>query len=363
MKKKNLIALALSFAMVLALAACGGNGNNNPGTAGSTPSNNTGSGSKVVLKVGNTVSEKDPFSICLAEFEKEVEEASGGSIDVQLFINGAIAGTDADVLDKVRANTLQMGHTTPNCLAALSNMPEYYVYGIPYLMSTDEELNTVASSDWIAEVNEAFRQASGVKVFPGGGVNMGWFGFSATGKQLDSIADVAGMAIRINQTNQMIALAEGANINPQFIAFSEVYTALAQHTVDGMVTNAPLFYSNGFYDQLKSILTTHCGESYHLYVINDKFYSELSADQQKVLDDAVANLITKTRAMEETYLDEAIAAMTEAGVTVKEASAADEEFLANISREKIWWVPNTSLTPVENVNKVLEILGRTNEMQ
>ena len=82
-----------------------------------------------------------------------------------------------------------------------------------------------------------------------------------------------------------------------------------------------------------------------------------------MLDEAVVNLIAKTRKMEETYLAEAVSSMTDAGVTVKEASAADEEFLANISREKIWWDPNTSLTPVENVNKVLEILGRTDEMQ
>ena len=364
MKKRNVFSALLALAMVLSLAACGNKPNPGSGSGNGRGTPNSGdSGSKVVLKVGNTVSEKDPFSICLAEFEKEVEEASGGSIDVQLFINGSIAGTDADVLDKVRANTLQMGHTTPNCLAALVNMPEYYVYGIPYLMSSDEELNTVAESEWINGVNESFRTASGVKVFPGGGVNMGWFGFSATGKQLDSISDVAGMSIRINQTNQMIALAEGAGINPQFIAFSEVYTALAQGTVDGMVTNAPLFYSNGFYDQLKSILTTHCGESYHFYIINDQFYSSLSSEQQKVLDEAVVNLIAKTRKMEETYLAEAVSAMTDAGVTVKEASAADEEFLANISREKIWWDPNTSLTTVENENNLLEILGRTEERQ
>ena len=58
------------------------------------------------------------------------------------------------MLDKVRSNTLQMGNTTPNCFADLSGMSEYYVYGIPYLMSTDEELNAVAESEWFMGLNK-----------------------------------------------------------------------------------------------------------------------------------------------------------------------------------------------------------------
>lgn len=43
--------------------------------------------------------------------------------------------------------------------------------------------------------------------------------FSATGKEIHQIADLKGMAIRINQTNQMIALSEGAGINPSSLHF------------------------------------------------------------------------------------------------------------------------------------------------
>ena len=214
----------------------------------------------------------------------------------------------------------------------------------------------------VTGLNKDFTKATGVKVFDGG-VNMGWFGFSATGKEIHQIADLKGMAIRINQTNQMIALSEGAGINPQFIAFSEVYTALAQGTVDGMVTNVPLFYSNGFYDQLKSILTTHCGESYHFYIINDKFYNSLPDDLKPIIDKNVDKLIARTRELEVDYLEEAIGKMREKNVIVTEASKEDEDMLRQISVDKVWWDENVSLTSKENVKKVLEILGRTDEAQ
>ena len=347
----------LVMAAVLLLAGCG---KKDAGSAEQTAK--PASGETYTLKIGNTVSDIDPFNVAYREFEEEVEKASEGRIQVELFTSGSIGETDADVLDKVRSNTLQMGNTTPNCFADLSGMSEYYVYGIPYLMSTDEELNAVAESEWFMGLNKDFAKATGVKVVDGG-VNMGWFGFSATGKEIHQIADLKGMAIRINQTNQMIALSEGAGINPQFIAFSEVYTALAQGTVDGMVTNVPLFYSNGFYDQLKSILTTHCGESYHFYIINDKFYNSLPDDLKPIIDKNVDKLIARTRELEVDYLEEAIGKMREKNVIVTEASKEDEDMLRQISVDKVWWDENVSLTSKENVKKVLEILGRTDEAQ
>lgn len=368
MKKQMVMVLAAAVAAI-GLTACGGNGKNTAGDtkAGDSKAADTqaasSGGDTFTLKIGNTVSDIDPFNVAYTEFKKSVEEESGGKIKVEIFSNGSIGETDADVLDKVRSNTLQMGNTTPNCLAALADMPEYYVYGIPYLMSTDEELNKIGESEWIDGLNQDFQKATGVKIFEGGGVNMGWFGFSLTKGDINQISDLKGKSIRINQTNQMISLTEGVGISPQFIAFSEVYTALAQGTVDGMVTNVPLFYSNGFYDQLKSILTTHCGESYHFYIMNEAFYNGLPEDLQKVLDENVAKLIDRTRELETDYLQETITAMTEKGVKVTEASAEDEENLKNISIEKVWWDEAVSLTPADNVNKVLEILGRTDEMK
>lgn len=367
---KKICVIALAAAMML--SGCGGKtastgadtkGGDTKKTESAAPAAKGDSGDTFTLKIGNTVSDIDPFNVAYMEFKKDVEEASGGRIKVDVFTSGSIGETDADVLDKVRSNTLQMGNTTPNCLADLAGISAYYVYGIPYLMATNEELNKVGESDWIKGLNEEFRTATGVKIFDGGGVNMGWFGFSATGKDIQSLADLKGMSIRINQTNQMIALAEGAGINPQFIAFSEVYTALAQGTVDGMVTNTPLFYSNGFYDQLKSILTTHCGESYHFYIMNDAFYQSLPDDLKGIVDENVAKLIARTRELEDSYLDEAVGKITDSGVTVREASQEDEDFLKQISIDKVWWDESVALTPKDNVNKVLEILGRNDEIK
>ena len=48
---------------------------------------------------------------------------------------------------------------------------------------------------------------------------------------------------------------------------------------------------------------------------------------------------------------------------VTEASQEDEDMLRQISVDKVWWDESVSLTSKDNVNKVLEILGRTDEMK
>lgn len=63
------------------------------------------------------------------------------------------------------------------------------------------------------------------------------------------------------------------------------------------------------------------------------------------------------------YLEEAIGKMREKNVIVTEASKEDEDMLRQISVDKVWWDENVSLTSKENVKKVLEILGRTDEAQ
>lgn len=357
MKFRKIVAvMVVSVMMAGMLSGCivGKNAKSNSGLL---------SDSQYIIKIGNTVSDVDPFNVAYRQFKEEIEEASDGKIEVKIFSSGSIGETDADVLDKVRANTLQMGNTTPNCLSDLANMPSYYVYGIPYLMASDDELNKVGESEWMRSLNEDFRKATGVKIFDGGGVNMGWFGFSLTKGEINSLEDLKGQAIRINQTNQMISLTSEVGISPQFIAFSEVYTALAQGTVDGMVTNMPLYYSNGFYDQLESILSTKCGESYHFYIMNDEFYNSLPDDLKLIVDEGVAHLIESNRKLEEEYLQETVSNMKEQGVKIKEISAEDEETMKKISKENIWWNQKIALASNEDVNHVLKTLGRTEEMK
>ena len=75
----------LVMAAVLLLAGCG---KKDAGSAEQTAK--PASGETFTLKIGNTVSDIDPFNVAYREFEEEVEKASEGRIQVELFTSGSI---------------------------------------------------------------------------------------------------------------------------------------------------------------------------------------------------------------------------------------------------------------------------------
>ena len=78
--------------------------------------------------------------------------------------------------------------------------------------------------------------------------------------------------------------ATGANATP--IAFTELYEALQQKTVDAQETPLSLMYAQKFYEVQKYLTLT--GHTYSPWpvVINKKFYDGLPEDLQKVVMDA-----------------------------------------------------------------------------
>ena len=111
----------LVMAAVLLLAGCG---KKDAGSAEQTAK--PASGETFTLKIGNTVSDIDPFNVAYREFEEEVEKASEGRIQVELFTRGSIGETDADrVLLRITVgNGMTFHHpivlpTFPECLSIM----------------------------------------------------------------------------------------------------------------------------------------------------------------------------------------------------------------------------------------------------
>lgn len=106
---------------------------------------------------------------------------------MELFTSGSIGRRMPTCWDRY-APIPSDGNTTPIVLPTFPECLSIMYMQNLYLMSTDVELNAVAERV-VYGLNKDFTKANGRKGIDGG-VNMGWFGFSATGKEIHQIADL-----------------------------------------------------------------------------------------------------------------------------------------------------------------------------
>ncbi|GHT48948.1 hypothetical protein FACS1894102_2890 [Spirochaetia bacterium] len=95
-----------------------------------------------VIKLASLAPEATPWGEALNKAAKDWSSASGGNVELRVYHNG-VAGTETDVLRKLKLNQVQAAVFTSIGLAEIS--PESMTLSVPFLVRTDEELNAVFS--------------------------------------------------------------------------------------------------------------------------------------------------------------------------------------------------------------------------
>ena len=138
---------------------------------------------------------------------------------------------------------------------------------------------------------------------------------------VNTVADLKGLKLRTMENSIHLAAWKAMGANPTPMAFSELYTAMQQGTVDGEENPLGIITGNGFEEVEKyCTLTEHVYTPYYVVMNADK-YNSLSADQQAAIEKAMAEATTYQYEQSNKYEEESIDTMEAAGCTV---TALDE---------------------------------------
>jgi TRAP-type C4-dicarboxylate transport system substrate-binding protein len=113
------------------------------------------------------------------------------------------------------------------------------------------------------------------------------------------------------------------NANPVPMSFSELYTALETRTVDGQENPFSVILSNKFYEVQKYLSVTNHTYSTNIILISKKFWDQLSADEQKLLQDAANEARDTQRKVSREQAQSAIGDLKAKGMEVNEIAAAE----------------------------------------
>ncbi len=277
---KKFLGLLLTAVLLLSLAACGAQ--DSPAGTQQTPSNSPSSaptGGNYVITFGCTGSEQTSDYAGASAFKEYVEEASNGQITCNLMFNGVL-GSDRETLESV-----QMGSCTVTTTGLTQNtnfVPELAVLDSPFLFQTAEDVNNLFADEEFASELSALYSNAGFKF-----VGMTFQGFRTltSNREVHKMSDMKGMTIRVIEAPTPLALWSALGANPTPLAFTEVYTALQQGTVDAQENPLELIYSQKFYEQQDYIISTNHQIQPIFWVMNLGFYNGLPEDLKKVVDD------------------------------------------------------------------------------
>jgi len=257
------------------------------------------------VKLGHSFADSHPRSAAMRRFAEEVAKATGGSVKVDVFGNAAL-GSEEKMLIATQAGTIDfyMGALSP--IAARKK--ELQIFDFPFLFATDKEAAAVLDGavgrhllDSLGDMN-----IQGL-VWAGGAFR----NLSNSKRPVNSLADMKGLKVRVMQSPMALASFNAMGMNAVPMAFTEVYTALETHALDGYEHPFVDMYANKMFEVQKHLTVTN-----HVYtpvalVASNKFWSSLTPQQQAAIQTAAET----TRAFQRE------AELREAGDVLKELQA------------------------------------------
>lgn len=284
--KKRVVSVLICSVMVAALAAgCGGN--DTPASSGSA-SNEGGAVAADDGKVYKiTVTQHDPEKSSTGEFlnnwAAEVEEKSGGRIDVEVYHGGTVAGPK-DSLDAVLNGTVDIAWGLQSFYAG--QFPVTEVFMLPCIdieqatVGSEAIWNFYNSTDYMDAEYSAYHV-----LFLHTNCQSP---ISTVSKKIEAVSDMKGLALRGN-AGPPVSFITNFGGSAEACSINDLYSNLDKGVYDGCITDWHAIESFKLYETISYFLDENVGVSAYFMLMNPSSYEKLPADLQQILDEVSAD--------------------------------------------------------------------------
>ena len=227
------------------------------------------------MYLGHTLPQTHPVHKGIVEFQKALEKKSNGTLKVKIFPDAQL-GSEREVLELLQIGSVA---ATKVSAATLSNfVPEYHLFGIPYLFRDKEHQFDVLEGDIGKSI-----LAKGSKFWLRGlcYYDAGSRSFYTSKKAIRTPDDLDGLKIRVMNNQMAINMVNSMGGSATPLAYGELYTAIQQGVVDGAENNPPSFVSSNHYEISKYYTLDQHSSVPDVLLIGTKYWNKLS-EQEKI---------------------------------------------------------------------------------
>ena len=262
------------------------------------------------MYLAHTLPQTHPVHKGILEFQKALEEKSGGKLKVKIFPDGQL-GSEREVLELLQIGSVAV---TKVSAATLSNfVPEYNVLGIPYLFRDKTHYFDVLEG----EIGKSILE-KGSKYWLRGlcYYDAGSRSFYTKNKAIRTPEDLKGLKIRVMNNQMAINMVNALGGSATPMAYGELYTAIQQGVVDGAENNPPSFVSSNHYEVSKYYTIDQHSSIPDVLIIGTKVWETLSEEERQWVQEAADESAQAEKKFWAASVDESMKKAKEAGVEI-----------------------------------------------
>lgn len=240
----------------------------------------SGKAGQLVLKLGHGLDTGHPVHKAMEQMKRRLEELSGETVTVDIY-PGAVLGSEIQSIEQLQNGSLAMTKTSA---AAMENfIPSMSVFSFPYVFRDSEHYWAVIGG----EIGTSLLQEGETKFLRGlCYYDAGSRNFYTKKSPIRTPDDLKGLKIRVMNSATAIEMVKAMGGAPTPIAWGELYSALAQGTVDGAENNLPSFSTNKHYEVCKHFSLDGHTRIPDMLLISTKVWNRLSPQVQQWVQQA-----------------------------------------------------------------------------
>ncbi len=265
---------------------------------------------QTTMRISVSIPQNSHQGVAIDTFAKEVEKRTGGRYKIQPFYSGAL-GAEREATEAVQLGTQELTFTSTGPVPNF--VPEVKILDVPFLFRDYGHARAVLDGPIGQELLQKF-DARGIKALAWG--ENGFRHMTNSKRAVNGPDDLKGLKMRTMENPVHVQAYKGFGIIPTPMAFSEVFTALQQGTVDGQENPLSVITSAKF-DQVQKHLTL-TGHVYSpcVFLMNKESFDKLSAADKTAFLEAAKEGVKANRLRVDSDEKMAVADLRAKGMTV-----------------------------------------------
>ena len=271
-----------------------------------------GAASQTTMRISISVPQNSHQGVAIDTFAKEVEKRTGGRYKIQPFYSGSL-GAERESTEAVQLGTQELTFTSTGPVPNF--VPEVKILDVPFLFRDYAHARAVLDGPIGQELLQKF-DARGIKALAWG--ENGFRHMTNSKRPVYGPDDLKGLKMRTMENPVHVQAYKGFGIIPTPMAFSEVFTALQQGTVDGQENPLSVITSAKFEQVQKYLTLTGHVYSPCVFLMNKSSFDKLSAADKTAFLDAAKEGVKANRLRVDSDEKIAVADLRAKGMTVND---------------------------------------------